>query len=35
MCRTFDLEWCEAMVELVELMKIEFPQNIEQWPLVS
>lgn len=32
--RTFDLEWCKAMMELVELMKIEFPQNVEQWPTV-
>lgn len=30
--RTFDLEWTTAMLELVELTKIEFPRQIESWP---
>lgn len=32
--RTFDLEWTTAMLELVELTKIEFPRQIESWPTV-
>jgi hypothetical protein len=32
--RTFDLEWTQAMMDLVELMKIEFPEDIETWPTV-
>jgi hypothetical protein len=27
-------EWQEAILDLVELLKIEFPKNLEEWPMV-
>ncbi|XP_024391547.1 uncharacterized protein [Physcomitrium patens] len=33
--QTFDLEWTTAMLELVELTKIEFPRQIESWPTLD
>jgi hypothetical protein len=32
--RTFNSEWQEAILDLVELLKIEFPKNLEEWCMV-
>jgi hypothetical protein len=32
--RSFNSEWQEAILDLVELLKIEFPKNLEERPMV-